>query len=181
MDNTKRLEKLEKDFFKEWIHRHPLLGTALGLHEEFDDKMPDGSLEKELDDHRFLHQSLSEFEKIDSRKLPPDRALARDVAIQMIKNWIFDREELRMGESSPEAPQVLGHAIFQILSRNYAPLGQRMRAIMKRLDKMSKYIDQSRSRLRQPSSSSSKSSSRRSRAFRASSTSSRTSAASTCR
>jgi uncharacterized protein (DUF885 family) len=150
MDNTKRLDKLEKDFFKEWIHRHPLLGTSLGLHDEFDDKMPDGSLEKELDDHRYLHQTLSEFEKIDSRKLPPDRAISRDVAIQMIKNWIFDREELRLGESSPEAPQVLGHAIFQILSRNYAPLGQRMRAIMKRLEKMSKYIDQSRSRLRQP-------------------------------
>ena len=31
MDASKRYEKFEKDFFKEWVHRHPLLGTALGL------------------------------------------------------------------------------------------------------------------------------------------------------
>jgi len=55
---------------------------------------------------------------------------------------------LRYWETQPEAPTVLGQSIFQILSRNYAPLGQRMRAIMKRLEKMPKYIDQSRSRLR---------------------------------
>ncbi len=151
MDSAKRFEKLTRDFFRDWVHRHPLLGTALGFHDEFDDKMPDGSLEKELADHKFLHHALSEFEKTDPRKLAPVQAVERDAAIHMIRNWIFDREELRMWESSPEAPHVLGQSIFQVLSRNYAPLQQRMRAIMKRLEKMPKYIDQSRSRLRTPS------------------------------
>src|SRR5262245_740145 len=150
MDLAKRFDKLEKDFFKEWVHRHPLLGTALGLHDEFDDKMPDGSLEKELDDRKFLHRMLGEFQKIDPRKLPPARATDRDLALHLIRNWIFDREELGLGEALPEAPQVIGHSIFQILSRNYAPLGQRMRSIMKRLDRMPKYIEQSRSKLRKP-------------------------------
>ena len=150
MDLAKRYEKFEKDFFKEWVRRHPLLGTALGLHAEFDDKMPDGSIEKELDDHKFLHRAAAELEKFDPKKLPPNLAVSRDVALHALKNWLFDREELRYWESVPEAPQLLGQAIFQILSRNYAPLGQRMRAIMKRLDKMPKYIDQSRSKLRSP-------------------------------
>jgi uncharacterized protein (DUF885 family) len=150
MDQTKRLEKLEKDFFKDWLHRNPLLGTALGFHDEYDDKMSDGSLDRQLDDIKFLQHTLAEFEKIDAKKLQPLQAVSRDFAIHLLKNWIFDRDVLRFWETQPEAPQVLGHSIFQILSRNYAPLGQRMRAIMKRLEKMPKYIDQSRSRLRTP-------------------------------
>jgi uncharacterized protein (DUF885 family) len=150
MDQTKRLEKLEKDFFKEWLHRNPLLGTSLGFHDDYDDKMPDGSLERQLDDIKFLQRTLSEFEKVEPKKLPPLQAVSRDFAIHLLKNWIFDRDVLRFWETQPEAPTVLGQSIFQILSRNYAPLGQRMRAIMKRLEKMPKYIDQSRSRLRTP-------------------------------
>src|SRR5258706_12348905 len=150
MDQTKRLEKLEKDFFKDWLHRNPLLGTALGFHDEYDDKMSDGSLEKQLDDIKFLQHTLTEFEKIDPKKLPPLQTVSRDFAIHLLKNWIFDRDVLRFWETQPEAPQVLGHSIFQILSRNYAPLGQRMRAIMKRLEEMPKYIDQSPPPLRAP-------------------------------
>src|SRR5258706_129505 len=150
MDQTKRLEKLEKDFFKEWLHRKPLLGTALGFHDDYDDKMPDGSLERQLDDIKFLQRTLSEFEKVEPKKLAPLQAVSRDFAIHLLKNWIFDRDVLRFWETQPEAPTVLGQSIFQILSRNYAPLGQRMRAIMKRLEKMPKYIDASRSRLRTP-------------------------------
>jgi len=61
MDQTKRLEKLEKDLFKEWLHRNPLLGTSLGFHDEYDDKMPDGSLERQLDDIKFRQRTLAEF------------------------------------------------------------------------------------------------------------------------
>ena len=150
MDASKKLEKLSKDFYKEWTHRHPLVGTALGAHADFDDKMPDGSLERELDDHKWLHRSLSDFQKIDPKTLPLAAAVDRDLAIHMIKNTLFDREELRFWEKSPEAPRVIGQAIFQLLSRNYAPLNVRMRAIMKRLERMPKYIDASKAKLRTP-------------------------------
>ena len=150
MDASKKLEKLSKDFFKEWIHRHPLTGTALGLHDDFDDKMPEGSLEQELDDHKWLHRMLSEFQKIDPKTLPLALATDRDVASHMIRNELFDREELRFWEKAPEAPRVLGQAIFQLLSRNYAPLNVRMRAIMKRLERMPKYIENSKTKLRTP-------------------------------
>lgn len=150
MDASKRFEKLEKDFLREWVRRNPLAGTALGLHEECDDKLPEGSLDKELDDQRFLRRALAEFEKLDPRRLPPRRAADRDFAVHMLRNWIFEREELRLWEALPDAPRFIGQSLFQILSRNYAALGQRMRAIMKRLEKLPRYIDQSRSRLRAP-------------------------------
>ena len=112
MDLSKRLDKLEKDFFRDWVRRHPLLGTSLGFHADSDDKMPDGSIEKELDDIKFLHRSLAAFEAIDLKKLPPSRVTDRNSAIYLIKNWIFDREQLRPWESSPEAPHVIGQSIL---------------------------------------------------------------------
>jgi uncharacterized protein (DUF885 family) len=149
-DASKRIEKLEKDFFREWTRRNPLLATGLGLHDEFDDKMPDGSLDQELDDQKFLHGMLREFQRIDPRQLPVPLAADRELAIHMIHNWLFDREELRLWESVPEVPQALGQALFQLLSRNYAPLNQRMRSIMKRLERMPKYIENTKSKLRKP-------------------------------
>ena len=151
MDISKRLDKLERNFFKEWVRRHPLLGTSLGFHDDADDRMPDGSIEKELDDIKLLRRTLSEYEAIDPKKLPPHRVTDRNATVYLLKNWLFDREQIRLWETSPEAPHVIGQSIFQILSRNYAPLGKRMRSIMKRLDRMPKYIDQSRSKLRRPS------------------------------
>ena len=150
MDAVKRLEKLVKDFSKEWVRRHPLVGTSLGLHDEFDGLMPDGSLDKELDDLKFLQRTLCEVQKIDGNRLTPAAAAERDLALHVLKNWIFDREVVRSWETSPEAPRVVGLAIFQILSRNYAPLQHRMRVIMKRLERMPKYVDQSRTKLRAP-------------------------------
>ncbi len=151
MDASKRLEKLEKEFLRDWVRRNPLLGASLGFHDDHDDAMPDGSLDKELDDQKFLRRMLGEFEKIDARRLSPLRAVDRDLAVHALRNWLFDREVVRLWESSPEAPHVMGQAIFQVLSRNYAPLSQRMRSIMKRIERMPKYVDQSRSRLKTPS------------------------------
>lgn len=151
MDTSKRFEKLEKDFFRDWLKRHPLLGSQLGLHEEFDEKMCDGSIGQEEDDLKLLQRTLSEVEKTDPKKLTPAEAVQRDFIAHTLKNWIFDREVLRPWEKQPEAPKVLGQAIFQILSRNYAPLQQRMKSIMKRMDKMPKYIDNSREKLKRPS------------------------------
>lgn len=150
MDATARFDRLLKEFCRDWVRRHPFLGTALGLHGDNDGLMPDGTLEKEEDDLRYLRRALREFEGIRADRLSPDQGVERDLALQVIRNWIFDREVLRDWERTPEVPRVVGQAVFQILSRNYAPLQQRMRSILKRLERMPRYIDQSRAKLRAP-------------------------------
>jgi uncharacterized protein (DUF885 family) len=150
MDASKRFEKLEKDFFRDWLKRHPLLGSQLGLHEDYDDKMPEGTTGQEQNDLKLLHHVLAEAEKIDPKRLSFEEGLERDFLVHTVRNWIFDREVLKPWECQPEAPKVIGQAIFQILSRNYAPLQQRVKAIMKRLEKMPKYIDHSREKLTRP-------------------------------
>ncbi len=150
MDQEGRFDKLEKEFVREWALRNPLVGTALGMHEECDDRMPDGTLPKLQEDLRFLRRYETEFSQIDPKRLSARREVDREFVLGQIRDWLFDLEEVRIWESSPEAPRVLGEAIFQLLSRNYAPLAHRLRSIMKRLEALPEYLEQTKTRLRTP-------------------------------
>jgi len=150
MNPAGRFEKLEKEFVTEWVLRNPVLGSAHGLHAECDEQMPDGTLERLQDDVKLLRRWETEFAQIDEKKLTPTLEVNRELALHQIRLWRFEREELRYWESVPEAPQLLGEAIFQLLSRNYAPLSHRLRCIMKRLEALPQYLEDSKTRLRAP-------------------------------
>ncbi|MBI4566640.1 MAG: DUF885 domain-containing protein [Planctomycetes bacterium] len=150
MDPNLRFEALEKRFFQEWVKRHPILGSSLGYHQEYDELMPDGTLDKEFDDQKFLLRWIDEFRRQDPKKLSPDLAVNRELALGMLHQWHFERATVRLWERSPEAPQVVGHALFQVLFRNYAPLKERMKSLLKRLEALPRYVEESKSRLRRP-------------------------------
>ncbi len=146
----KDFERLEKRFFDEWVRRNPLLGTSLGIHDPYDNMMPDGTPQKAEDDLKFLKQSRENFEAINPKGLTPARQVDRDLALHTLALWIYERDVLKYGEINPEAPHIVGLALFQILSRNYAPLKERLRSIMKRIAKLPAYIKQARFRMKTP-------------------------------
>src|SRR5262245_2097956 len=150
MDPVKQFDTLGKRFFNDWVKRNPILGSSLGFHDEYDELMPDGSLDRELDDHRFFAHWIAEFQKTDPRKIKPEQAVDRELMLSTLKLWLFERSTARLWERLPEAPQVVGHALFQVLFRNYAPLRERMKSLMKRLEALPKYVEQSKERLSRP-------------------------------
>ncbi|HKS16332.1 MAG TPA: DUF885 domain-containing protein [Planctomycetota bacterium] len=150
MDSNKHFETLGKRFFTDWVKRNPILGSSLGYHDEYDELMPDGSMDRELDDHRFFAHWIAEFQKVDPRKLRPDLAVDREMMLSTLRLWLFERSTVRLWERLPEAPQVVGHALFQVLFRNYAPLRERMKMLMKRLEALPKYVEQPKERLKRP-------------------------------
>src|SRR5262245_53394542 len=121
MDHGRRFAAIEKEFFTTWVKRHPLLATSLGFVDEHADHMPDGSLEHELDDIKFLNKILADVKSVDPKKLEPARRIDHGFALHLLELWLFEREELRLWESIPEAPQVVGRALFQLLSRSTPP------------------------------------------------------------
>ena len=150
MDPVKQFDALGKRFFSEWVKRNPILGSSLGFHQEYDELMPDGSLDREADDHRFFAHWIADFQKADPKKLRPDQAVDREAMLSTLKLWLFERSTVRLWEQLPEAPQVVGHALFQVLFRNYAPLRERMKSLMKRLEALPRYVEQSKERLKRP-------------------------------
>lgn len=149
MDDIKKFEKLEKEFFNDWIAAHPLLGTALGFH-EWDDKLPHGGYEKIQDDIKMLKGYQQKFEKFSPKLLPEARRIDRELALHICRTQLFHLEELRMWESVPDAPRFIGESIYQLLGRNYAPLNERMQGIIRRLEELPRWIKQSLTRLRRP-------------------------------
>jgi uncharacterized protein (DUF885 family) len=149
MTEAKRFDALEKEFFNAWLSRNPVLAGRLGLH-KYDMAMPEGTLSAELEDHRVLKRYLGKFKAIDGSKLPPARALDRDLLIQVLSLRLFEREELRFWESIPEAPAMIGAAYFLLLVSEHTSLANRLRAITVRMEKTPRYIEASRAKLTRP-------------------------------
>ncbi|MDP6958031.1 MAG: DUF885 domain-containing protein, partial [Planctomycetota bacterium] len=152
MDKNKdqRFENLAREFFTEWARRNPIEGSNLGFYSECNHRMPDGSYEKIQDDIRFLKRYETEFNKISVKHLSTPLVTDHALAISVIENKIYELDEFRSWERIPTAATVMGEAIFQILSRNFAPLKNRLKQILKRLEEVPRYLQETRSCLRDP-------------------------------
>ncbi len=150
MEPTRAFNSATKEFFEAWVKRHPLLGTSLGYLQEHADRVADGTLKFEQDDCKILRKALDAIKPLDTKKMSPAVKVDHGFAVHQLELWLFEREELKLWEMIPEAPQVVGQTIYQLLSRSTVPLNLRIRAIMKRLDKLPKYIDESRQKLVRP-------------------------------
>jgi len=149
METARQFEELESDLFKGWVSRNPLLGSELGLH-EFDDKLPVAGMAKIHDDTKFLRGIDARLAKINPKGLPAKRAVDWAVAKELVTRWLCELEEVRAWERTPEAPSFVGHSIYLILGRTYAPLGERFSAIIARMEKLPKYVKGSVEKLKTP-------------------------------
>ncbi len=149
-NKDQRFENLAREFFTEWARRNPILGSQLGFYSECNHRMPDGSYEKIQDDIRFLKRYETEFGKISVKQLSTPLVTDHALALSLIQTWIYELDEFRAWERIPTVATVMGEAIFQNLSRNFAPLGTRLKQIMKRLEEVPRYLQEVRSCLRDP-------------------------------
>jgi uncharacterized protein (DUF885 family) len=149
MEASRQFDQLEAELFKGWVARNPLLGSELGLH-EFDDKLPAAGIERIQDDVRFLKGIQGRLAKMSPKGLPSKRQVDFAAAKEAVDRWLVDLEEVRTWERIPDAPFLVGHSIYQILGRTYAPLHERFGAIISRMEKLPKYVKGSVSKLRTP-------------------------------
>jgi len=144
-----QFDSLEKQFFDTIISRDPILATDLGI-KGYDTELPEASIDHELADIRILKDFLKKFSKIESRGFPPSREIDLELAKDLTRLKLYWKEKIRLWESSPNVAQAIGDSISQILIRDYAPLKLRLRSIYKRILKVPRFIEQSKSKLRRP-------------------------------
>jgi uncharacterized protein (DUF885 family) len=144
-----KFNAVEKEFYNTWVQRNPVFATRLGIH-KYDAIMPDGTLAKDQDDHRLLKRTIARVEAVDGTRLPPARAVDRDLLLRALRLRLFEKETLRFWESIPEAPAVIGEAYFQVLVSEHASIQDRLRAITERMEKTPKYIEATRAKLTKP-------------------------------
>ena len=125
-------EKLSNFYYRELLSRNPVTATWLGEH-SFDGLLPESgadSIERNL---TFLKEMRDAFISLPENELSIDEKLDREIAINFAQNQIFLDEDLQRWKMGRDVAMNIGDSLFLLFARDYAPLHNRIEAIILRL------------------------------------------------
>jgi hypothetical protein len=130
-------------FFDMWFHYHPSEGTQAGFH-QYDPQLNDLSLSSIKAEASALSQFLPEFQRA-------PQSADRDMVIANIRAAQLNLEEIRMWEKNPDRyPSAATEAVFVIMSRKYAPAGERLKSVIARERAVPALLAAGRANLKNP-------------------------------
>ena len=111
----------------------PVQATELGMHAR-DDAWPDLTEAGQREWLEWLTSALSRVEAVDGAALSRDEAIDRRILLENLAAMRFFAEELREHEWNPLTyVYLLGNGLFSLLSREFAPLPDRLRSAAARM------------------------------------------------
>lgn len=127
----------------------PERATQLGLHDH-DAELGSGSREQIEREVAFHRAAVDEMERFDASELSADRALDRDLLIHEARLSLFSLTEQRRWAGATHAAEHVGDALFPLMTRDFAPLAERLASLAGRLEAAPRYLAESRSRVESP-------------------------------
>ena len=144
-----RFYDLVETRFARLVRDNPVLGTALGLHQD-DDLLGDGSREALLGELAADRDHLGKIEALDPAGLSPQVRFERDLELHNLRRVIFDADVLRIWERRSLALDTIGDGLFLLFARDHAPLAERLSAIAGRLEAVGAYLEEAKTRATVP-------------------------------
>jgi uncharacterized protein (DUF885 family) len=135
--------------FARLVRDNPVLGTALGLHED-DDLLGDGSRDAVIGELAAEREHLTRIEALDPAGLSTAVRFERDLEIHNLRRVIFDTDVLRLWERRSLALDTVGDALFLLFARDHAPLAERLAAIAGRLEAVGTFLEEAKTRATVP-------------------------------
>jgi uncharacterized protein (DUF885 family) len=149
LNADERFEELKKEAFDKFFEKNPHFASYLGLHDPYDYLLPKGDAAHVLENLKILEEYAKHMkETIDYDGLNDANKIdwqVMDSALEMAK---FDFYEHRMHELNPDAFDEVGGIFFAMITRDYAPLEKRIDAVIARVEKVPKYLEEFRSRFK---------------------------------
>ena len=138
-------------YFEEVYFRfQPTLGTQNGLH-QYDEKLEDysaGGVQKQV---AALHQWEKKISEIPADGLDAPVAADREILLNNIRTSLLSLETIRMWEKNPDNySSGIAASVFVVMSRNYAPVNTRLRAVVERERQMPQVFADARKNLKNP-------------------------------
>jgi uncharacterized protein (DUF885 family) len=147
MSEDLKFEKLNMEMFTKFMKENPLYATFLGLHDPYDWLMPDGSSKNTFKSIEIAKEWVDRINKsVEYDKLSADRKIDLKVIQQMYDKFRFQVYEQRIWETNPDAFEEVGGVFFIMLTRDYAPLEKRVDAMVARIEKLPKFLEEFRTR-----------------------------------
>lgn len=131
----------------EYVKLDPISATHLGEH-RYDALMTDVSAAGRATRSAFAERSLAELAKFDRGKLSREHQIDAILLKDQLDYVIFSNQRLQDWEWDPltySGPE--GTALFSLMSRDFAPLTERLRSATGRLEALPEYLRQSREAL----------------------------------
>jgi uncharacterized protein (DUF885 family) len=144
-----RFYDLVEDRFVRLVHDNPILGTAIGLHQD-DDLLGDGSREQVLAELAAEEAHLARIEALDPAGLSEAVRFERDLEVHNLRRVIFDTDVLRIWERRSFALDTVGDGLFLLFARDHAPLPERLAAIAGRLEAVGTFVEEAKTRATVP-------------------------------
>ena len=147
MNADEKFEELKKEMFDRFFEKNPHYASYLGLHDPYDYLLPKGDTAHVLGNLKMLEEAAKRMkETIDYDSLNDANKIDWQVIEKALEMGKFDFYDRRMHELNPDAFQEVGGVFFDMITKDYAPLEKRIDAIIARLEKIQKYLEQFRSR-----------------------------------
>ena len=127
------------------LEASPVEATSLGDH-RFDDRLDDLSVDALDAQRRTVAARLREVEAVDPRALSPQLAVDAAILRTTLTARLFALDELREHEWNPLVANP-GTAVYLLLARDFAPLGDRLRSLAGRLSAVPQQLGLARSTL----------------------------------
>jgi uncharacterized protein (DUF885 family) len=134
-------------FFDAFFAIDPLSATGAGMHAH-DDRWPDLSLAGGTERLAFIDRWTADLLAFDDASLTIDEQVDRDVILGVVGAMRFGELELREEAWSPMWwVYVIGEGFFGLISREFAPLAERLTSLAGRAERLPAVLDAARETL----------------------------------
>jgi uncharacterized protein (DUF885 family) len=145
-----KFKVLVDEFLDGYFKAHPVWATYNGEH-KYDGLLDDFSQEAIFAEQNRLKSFLERMETIDTTKLNDTNQVDFKILENEIHSQLLQSEELKPWERSPLMYNYLiGGSINSLITRDFAPWGERLRNVLSRLEKIPRLLEQAKANLESP-------------------------------
>lgn len=144
---TARFNQLADAYLRGYYTFNPTEATAAGLH-EYDGKLESRSSESIARETKRLRGALNELLRINPAVLTLEARYDYLVLVSHARAQLLELEEIRMWQRDPNVyNRLLAASVDNILKRNYAPIEQRLEAVLEREREIPRLLGEARANL----------------------------------
>lgn len=138
----KKFAKLSDEFLEYYLEAHPVSATWIGEH-RFDAEIDDLSREARDSEISRLNGFTARLGGIDGGKLSRDNRIDAQILENKIQKMLFSMSDLKEWEKNPLVyTRLFSNSIYLLIARDFAPLEDRLKSAVKRLEKFPAAVDQ---------------------------------------
>jgi uncharacterized protein (DUF885 family) len=147
LNADQEFEELKKETLDKFFELNPHFASFMGLHDPYDYMLPKGDTVRFFENHKILEDCVNRMKKtVEYDSLSDANKVDWGVLEDALEFSKFDLYEVRSFERNPDAFDEVGGVFFAMITRDYTPLEKRVDAIIARLEKLPKYLEEFRSR-----------------------------------